>query len=270
MYLFRTNENECPNVIQQLKSKHSSGPDKNSNLVLKSCARAVALFIAEFINNSFESGVYPEMLKNAKVIPLYISGWCKDLNKYRPISLPVSTRKIYERVMQRQLYNYLKKYLLYDKQFGFRKKHCTIDALAELTEIIRMGFKANQNISVFLDLKKAFDILDHSILLKKLEAHLVRGTANKCCESYLSNRRQFVEVNCQASDWTNITTGVPQGSVVGPLLFLVYIKDRVLKLFSSRRCICLQTIPTIQVFVRPRQFFKTISPVYATGFCPIG
>ena len=164
------------------------------------------------------------MLKNAKVVPLYKSECCKDLINYRPISLLVSISKIYERVMQRRLYSYLGIYnLLYDKQFGFRKKHCTIDALAELSEIIRMGSKETHNISVFLDLKKAFDTLDHSILLDKLEAHGVRGIANKWFESYLSNRMQFVEGNGQVSDWANVTTGVLQGSTLGPLFFLVDI-----------------------------------------------
>ena len=116
MYLFRTNENECLKVIQQLRSKHSSGPDNISNVVLKSCARAIALFIAELINIYFESGVYPDMLKKAKVIPLYKSGCCKDLNNYRPVSLLVSISKVFERVMQRRLHSYLEKYnLLYDK-----------------------------------------------------------------------------------------------------------------------------------------------------------
>ena len=115
--------------------------------------------------------------------------------------------------------------MLYDKHFGFRKKHCIIDALAVLTEFFRMGSKWTHNISVFLDLKKAFDTLVHSILLDKLEAHGVRGTPNKWFESFLSNKMQFVEVNGQTSDWANITTGVTRGSVSGRLLFLVYIND---------------------------------------------
>ena len=164
------------------------------------------------LNIYFESGVFPDMLQNAKVIPLYKCGCCKDLNNYRPISLLVFISKTYERVMQKRLHNYLEKNkLLNDKQLGFCKKHCTIDALAELTEYIRMRPKETCNISVFLDLKKAFDTLDHSILLEEIMAHGVRGIANKWFQSYLLNRKQFVEVNGQSSHWANITTGVPQG-----------------------------------------------------------
>ena len=142
MYLFGTNENECLKVNQQLKSKHSSGPNIVSNIVVKSCARANNLFLAELINIFFESGVYPDISKNAKVIPLYKSGCCNDLDNYRPISPLVSISKIYERLMRRRFYNYLEKHnLLYDKPFGFRKKQCTIDALAELTELVRMALK---------------------------------------------------------------------------------------------------------------------------------
>ena len=170
--------------------------------------------------------------------------------------------------MQRRLYNYLEKYnLLYGKQFGFRKRHCTTDALAELTKILRMGSKVTHNISVFLDLKKVFETPDHSILLEKLEAHGVRGTAKKWCECLLSNIMQFVEVNSQASDWANITT-VPQGSVLGSLCSR-FTTMTLLKQFSSRRYICMQTLPTLQVFVRPPQVFKTFSLVYATGSFPM-
>ena len=186
----------------------------------------MAPFIPESNKISSESGVFPDMLKNAQDIPLYKSGCCKDLNNYIPISLLVSLCQIYERMMQRRLYSCLEKYnLLYDKQLGFRKKHCTIDSLAELTEIFCMGCNETYNISVFLDLKKAFDTPDHSILIDKLEAHEVRGISNNWYKSYLLNRKQFVEVHGQSSHWANITTGFPQGSVLGPLFFLAYIND---------------------------------------------
>ena len=106
--------------------------------------------------------------------------------------------------MQRPLYNYLEKNnLLYDKQFVFRKKHCTIDALVELTESIRMGSEGTHNISVFVGPKKAFDTLNHSILLDELEAHGIRRNVNKWFESYLSNRLQFVEVNSRLGKYNN-------------------------------------------------------------------
>ena len=105
IYLFSTNENECLRVIQQFKSKHSSRPDNISNVVLKSCAPAIAPFIEELINTFFEFGVYPDVLKNAKVTPLYKSGCCKDLINYRHVFLLVSISKNYKRVMQRRLYS---------------------------------------------------------------------------------------------------------------------------------------------------------------------
>ena len=141
------------------------------------------------------------MLKNAKDVPLYEPGCCKDLNNYIPISLLVPISTNFERAMQRLLYSYFEKYnLLHKKQFGVRKKHYTIDAPSEVTEIVRMGSRETYIISVFLDLKRAFHTPDHWILPDKLQAHGVRGIANEWFESYLLNRKQFVEVNGQASD----------------------------------------------------------------------
>ena len=128
--------------------------------------------------------------------------------------------------MQRRLYSYLEKYnLLNANHFGLREKHCTIDALVELTKKVRRGSNRLFKISVLFDLKKALDTLDHSILLEKLEAHRVRGIANKWIECYLLNRQRFVEGNIHASDWTNIAAGFPQGSVLGPIFFLLYMND---------------------------------------------
>ena len=128
--------------------------------------------------------------------------------------------------MQRRLYSCLDNYnLLYDKQIGFCKKHCTIYAQAEPTEVIRMGSKDTHNISVFLNFKKAFNTLENSTLPDTLEVLGVRVIENKWFESFLLNRMQFAEVNGQASDWPNITKEGPPGSFLGPLFLLVYIND---------------------------------------------
>ena len=134
------------------------------------------------------------MLKNANVIPLHKSGYCKGFNNYRHISPLVSISKVIERVMQRRLYSYLKKFiLLYDKQFGFRKKHYTIDAMTELKEFIRRGSKETYNITVILHLEKTCDIKDYAILLDNLKAPWVGGNATKLRK--LSNKYKAVFIS---------------------------------------------------------------------------
>ena len=131
-----------------------------------------------------------------------------------------------------------------------------------------MGSKETYNVSVFLDLKKTLDTLDHSILLNKTEAHGVRGIENKKFESYLANRNQYVEFIGQASDWANITTRAPQGSLLGLLLILVYINDIDTTVqFSEVYRFADDT--WLQVFVRLLQVFKIISPIFVTGSFPI-
>ena len=203
-----------------------------------------------------------------KSILLYKSGCCKGLKNCRPTFL-LSISNIYEPVMPRRLYSYLEKYhLLYDKPYGFCQKHWTKDVLAELTAIICMGSKETFIMSVFLHLKNAFDTLDHLILLDELEAHGARKIANKWFQNYQIKRKQFVEVNGQASDWAIITTRIPQGSVSDH--FCSWCTSiTLLKQFGSRTCICLQTIPTLRVFVRLPQAFKMISPIYTYGSFPI-
>ena len=129
--------------------------------------------------------------------------------------------------MHKWLYKFLEDQLLIiTKQFGFRQGHSTIHALIDLTEDIRRALDENNfAIGIFVDLQKAFDTVDHKILLKKLEYYGVRGIANEWFKSYLSGRKQYVSISGHDSDVKAIEVGVPQGSVLGPLLFLIYIND---------------------------------------------
>ena len=226
MFLFKVTEPEIHQIISQLDDKSTSGDDYVSNLIVKSSKNAVAPLLTILINASFSKGVFPSELRKAKIVPIHKEKSRRDENNYRPISLLIVWSKIYERAMHNRLYSYFENLsLLYNKQFGFRTKHSTIDAVAELTENLRMRSHTNEIYSFFLDLRKAFDTLDHQILLNKLESYGIRGNCNRWFQTYLFERTQRVLVNGQFSDWKKITCGVPQGSILGPLLFLIYVND---------------------------------------------
>ena len=144
----------------------------------------------------------------------------------RPISLLIVWSKIIERALFIRIYAYMEyPNLLFNKQFGFRAKHSTIDALVEIVEKIRLNCQNVKAISFFLDLKKAFDTIEHDILVKKIENTGIRGPALTWITSYLNGRQQRVIVNGACSSWNSIVCGVPQGSILGPFLFLIYIND---------------------------------------------
>ena len=149
------------------------------------------------------------------------------MDNYRPISLLPVFSKLFERVIFNQLHDHFNFHNLYfNSQYGFRKKHSTEFAVLELLDkTIKYMNSGDVPISIFLDLSKAFDTLDHDILLAKLSYYGVKSTALSLFKSYLSNRKQYVEYLNTTSNFTDIKTGVPQGSILGPLLFIIYIND---------------------------------------------
>ena len=179
------------------------------------------------INQCLRNGIFPNKLKLAKVIPIHKKDNDTDFANYHPISILPALSKIFERIIYNQTHDYFQSNNLYfNSQYGFRKQHSTELALLEVIDRITQQLDNKITpINIFLDLSKAFDTLDHNILLQKLKHYGIHDTALELFESYLSNCQQYVEYNCTESTLEYITTGVPQGSILGPLLFIIYIND---------------------------------------------
>ena len=227
MVLSHTNEDEVSKVLRKLKNKKSAGHDGISNEILKCCSPIVEPFLVDIFNKSIDQGVFPSSLKLTKVIPLYKKGDYSNPENYRPISLLSSLSKVYEHLLFERMVVFCKKNeILSSKQFGFREKMSCINAIISVTEYMRDEIdKKSTGQACFIDLKKAFDTLDHSILLDKIEKYGFRGKVLQILESYLHGRRQYTIINGMESQVNLLSTGVPQGSVLGPLLFLIYIND---------------------------------------------
>lgn len=227
LFLYPTNETEVKEMIGSLKHKHSSGVDGISSITLKCVANYISLPLAHIFNHAIVQGLFPNSFKKAIITPLYKKGDRKTPGNYRPISLISSVSKVFEKILCARIQNYLTKHnVVSSSQFGFQKNKSAQDAIAELTGGVYASLDAGKcSACVFIDLAKAFDTVSHPLLLQSLEEIGVRGTPLKLFRSYLKDREQMVKVNGVLSDVRMIKYGVPQGTVLGPLLFILYVNN---------------------------------------------
>ena len=227
LFLVPTTHNEIFDIIKILDINKSTGPNSIPVFILKIFNCFFSEHLSNIINLSFTTGLFPDLCKIAKVIPIFKGDDESMCENYRPISLLPIFSKIFEKVIYTRMYKFVSdNNLIYSKQFGFRANHSTEHALVSLTEDIKTFLDNGLWVAgIFLDLRKAFDTVNHEILLNKINRYGFRGISNKLLQSFLLNRKQFVSIKGFDSELMEVKCGVPQGSTLGPLLFLLYIND---------------------------------------------
>ena len=224
--IFDVSCDEVKNIIRSLKNS-SAGHDEFPTFVGKLCVDSYIEPLTFLINYSLKTGVFPSELKLARMVPIFKAGDSSALTNYRPISVLTFFAKVFEKIVYNKLLNFISdNNILYDHQYGFRKGRSTQQAIITLVDKITKSQDIGDIvITLLIDLKKAFDTIDHRILLRKLYSYGIRGSMLKWMESYLTDRSQYVVIDGKVSQTRGIKCGVPQGSILGPLLFIISVND---------------------------------------------
>ena len=228
-----------------MPNKTSSGHDEINNILLKQIKESIVAPLATIFNESLTNGIFPETMKLAEVVPLYKGKAKNEKANYRPISLLLTVSKILEKIMYARTYSFLiETNQLYQSQYGFRKRHSCEHAIGELvSEVAKNIENMKFTVTIYLDLSKAFDTLEHSTLISKLELYGIRGVTLKWYREYLDSRKLLVKCSTKLnspptkSDTHDIEYDTAQGSCLGPLLFLIFCNDMHLNLMFLH---CLQ------------------------------
>ena len=250
IFLEDTTPDEVLDIIKEFDNNNKSSDIPI--VVIKHCAPT----LSKLYNNCMSRGTFPDELKLGVITPIHKKGPKDDVGNYRPISTFPIFGKIFEKILYSRIYSFMsQRNLICDTQFGFRQNHSTSHAIHHSINFIKGSHMLNKHvIGIFIDLSKAFDTIDHKKLLYKLYNYGIRGLAYNLIKSYLSNRYQCVKIEDQKSENVLVKYGVPQGSVLGPLLFLLYIND-LKNIITHKNCKIILYADDTNIFIA----FDTIS-----------
>ena len=229
LFLRPTTPKEIEELCKSIEASKGMGWDGISPRVIKAVAKEISDPLSRLFNSCMREGYFPTDFKVARVVPVFKSEDQTQFSNYRPVSVLPALAIIFEKVLKSRLVNFLdQQEVIIPGQYGFRAGHSTAMAILDMVERVRAAWADKDcAIGVFIDLKKAFDTVDHDILLQKMEHYGIRGQALKLLASYLKERTQYVCYGGYESERGKVECGVPQGSVLGPLFFLIYVNDMV-------------------------------------------